>query len=562
MEIRGAEVVCHILKNEGVEYVFGVPGNSEVPLLDALAETDIRYISAIHESVSMGMADGYARSSGKVGVALVHTTPGTANVIGNMLNAYDAGTPLVVLAGQQDSRLRWSDALLDSDLMPMVSQFTKGRWSVNRAQDIPRTLEYAFKEAACPPTGPVFVAVPRDVQAQAVEFNPSTMGRRQIEAAVRPDRELVIKVAQMLVSAQRPAILAGYQVPDADASGELAELAETIAAPVFTTGLVPKLIFPTDHPLYFGRVPPLGFGLPGLSEPADVLLAIGNGLFKQLFHIEGPLIPPATRLIQVDLDACGLSRECRADLALLGNPKQVLSELVSEARRITGKSERDRIRRRDKDLRKMRADARASEAAAFAKERLDIPMRPSRAVKDIADSLPADAVVVDEAVMLTSYVASIMDFTKPGSYYCSISCLGWGLPAALGVALGTSRRPVLALVGDGSALFGIQALWTANKYQLPVIVAVLNNRAYAAVKWGFAMYPDRRCPEGSDLGFELGIVDFLKLAGAFGIKAERIEDPEKLRPALKRAISRGQPALLDLVVDPRDVGYGLPSLPE
>ena len=163
MEITGAELICRILKDEDVKYVFGVPGNSEVPLLDALAGTEeLKYISAIHESVSMGMADGYARASGDVGVVLVHTTPGTANIIGNLSNAYDAGTPIVVIAGQQDSRLQWLDPLLDSDLSPMVSQHTKNRWWVGRAQDIPKALDRAFREATTPPTGPVFVVIPRE----------------------------------------------------------------------------------------------------------------------------------------------------------------------------------------------------------------------------------------------------------------------------------------------------------------------------------------------------------------------------------------------------------------
>ena len=162
--------------------------------------------------------------------------------------------------------------------------------------------------------------------------------------------------------------------------------------------------------------------------------------------------------------------------------------------------------------------------------------------------------------MLTSYVASIMEFTKPGSYFCSITCLGWGLPASLGVGLANSGKPVVALVGDGSALFGIQALWSAAKYEIPVIMVVLNNRGYAAVKWGLASYPDRKSGEGADLGYDLGNVDFPKLAQSFGVSGQRIEKPEEIVPALKRAISARKPALIDLIVDPGDVGYGMPRL--
>lgn len=561
MELRGAEVVCQMLKDEGVKYVFGVPGNTEIPLLDALAQTpEITYISAVHESVSMGMADGYARASGNVGVVLVHTTPGTAYIIGNLYNAYNAGTPIVVLAGQQDSRLQWSEPLLDSDLLPMVSQFTKDRWWVGHAQDIAKALNRAFKEATTPPTGPVFVAIPRDLQSQTVVYDAPTARGRQVPMAIRPDRESLARAAQLLAAAEQPAILAGHQVPDADATSELVDLAETLGAPVYATAQVPKLIFPTNHPLYYSRVPPLGFSLPGLDGPADVLLAVGSQLFKQLFSIEGPLIPPTTRLIQIDLDPRGLARDCPAEVALVASPKTALAELTTEVRQLMSPGQREASRRRLEKLKNARAQAREARERDFKKGWDAVPIRPSRAIKEIAGALPPGSVVVDEAVMLTTYIEYIMEFSEPGSYFTSIACLGWGLPASLGVALATSRRPVVALVGDGSALFGLQALWTAAKYQIPVIVVVLNNRGYAAIKWGFAMYPERASGEGADLGYDLGEVNFPQLAQAFGINAHRIEDPAQIGPTLEKAIGTGKPTLLDLAVDPKDVGYGLPSL--
>ncbi len=559
--MRGADVVCSILRNEGVKYVFGVPGNSEVPLLDSLAQTrGTKYISAIHESVSMAMADGYARASGKVGVALVHTTPGTANIIGNLSNAYDAGTPIVVIAGQQDSRLQWCDSLLDSDLLPMVSQHTKARWSVSRAEDIAQALDRAFKEATTPPTGPVFLVIPRNLQTQTVDFDPASIQRRRVPMAIRPDRGYLRKAAQLLAEARQPAILAGYQVPSTNAIDELIQLAETLNAPVFTTGLVPRFIFPTNHPLYYGRVLPIGFALPGLENPPDVLLAVGSKLFKQLFFIEGPLIPHTTKLIHVDYDPAALARECPAEVALVGNPRIVLSELTQEIGRIMSPAQRTQGQLRYKKLKQARQQARAASEEYFRKERDLLPLRPSRAIKEIADALPEESAVVDESVMLTSYIASIMEFTEPGSYFCSITCLGWGLPASLGVALGTTRRPVVALVGDGSALFGIQALWTAAKYRIPVTIIVLNNRGYAAVKWGFSSYPDRKSGRNADLGCDLGNVDFPKLARSFGIGAERIRNPKHIKPSLNEAIGANEPVLIDIILDPDDVGYGMPRL--
>ncbi len=559
--MTGADVVCRILEEEGVEYVFGVPGNTEVPLLDAIVRTPgIRFISAVHESVSVGMADGYARASGRPGVVLVHTAPGTANAIGNLYNAYNAGTPLIVMAGQQDSRFQWSDPFLDADLLPMVSQFTKERWWVGHAADIPKALDRAFKEAATPPTAPVFLAIPRDLQAQELDFEPGPPRRRRVPMAIRADRDSLERAARLLAGAEQPAILAGHQVPDAGAVAELVELAEMLGAPVFTTAQVPRLIFPSSHPLYYSRVPPMGFSLPGLDGPADVLLAIGSGLFKQLFCIPSPLLPPSTRLIHLDIDPRAVGRDCPAEVALVADPRTALAELAAEVRRLLSPGQRAKIGERFDRLKSAREQARAAREEDFRKEWDAVPTRPSRAIREIANALPPDAVVVDEAVMLTSYVEYVFEFSRPGSYFSANACLGWGLPAGLGAALGSPGKPVVALVGDGSALFGVQALWTASRYCLPAVMVVLNNSGFAAIKWAFSMYGEAGSAAALDVGCGLGDVDFLKLAGAFGVQARRIEEPGGIGPAVVEAIGAGKPVLLDIALDPTDVGYGLPSL--
>ena len=559
--MTGAEVICRILGEEGVEYVFGVPGNTEVPLLDALARTPgIRFISAVHESVSVGMADGYARASGKPGIVLVHTAPGTANAIGNLYNAYNAGTPLIVMAGQQDSRFQWADPFLDADLLPMVSQFTKERWWVGHAEDIPKALDRAFKEATTPPMGPVFLAIPRDLQAQEIDYGPASPRARRVPMSIRPDRDCLEKAAQLLASAEQPAIMAGHQVPDAGAIAELAALAEMLGAPVFTTAQVPKLIFPSSHPLYYSRVPPMGFSLPGLDGPADALLAIGSGLFKQLFSVPAPLLPPSTKLIHLDVDPQAVGRDCAAEVALVADPKIAIAELTDEVGRLMSPDRAAKSRKRFDRLKAARDQARAAREEDFAKDRDAVPIRPSRALKEISDALPDDAVVVDEAVMLTSYVEYVFEFSRPGSYFSANACLGWGLAASMGTALAASGRPVVALVGDGSALFGVQALWTASRYRIPVVMVVLNNAGFAAIKWAFSMYDGKGLPDGVDLGCELGDVDFPGLAQAFGIQARRIEEPAAIGPAVAEAVRAESPVLLDIALDPTDVGYGIPSL--
>jgi benzoylformate decarboxylase len=291
-----------------------------------------------------------------------------------------------------------------------------------------------------------------------------------------------------------------------------------------------------------------------------VLLALGSGLFKQLFYVPPPLVPASTKLVHVDVDPREVGRDSPADVPLVADPKIALAELAAEVGRLQSPDQRTKSRERFERLKSAREQAKAAREEDFRKERDAVPVPPSRAMREIGAALPKDAVIVDEAVMLTSYVEHVLEFSSPGSYFSANASLGWGLAAALGVALGTSRRPVVALVGDGSTLFGVQALWTASKYRIPVVLVVLNNSGFAAIKWALSMHSEDGAAQAADLGCELGDVDFPGLAQAFGVEAQRIEEAAEIGPALARAIATDGPVLLDLALDPADVGYGLPSL--
>lgn len=560
--MTGAELICRVFKDEGVKYVFGVPGSTEVPVMDAIAQDpDITYISAVHEAVSTGMADGYARASGGMGVVMVHTAPGTSNVIGNLYTAHAAGTPMLVIGGKQDTRLKWSDCYLDADLLPMVSSFTKACWEVNHAHELPVALRRAFKEATTPPTGPVFLGIPRDLQEQTIDVDLSLERRRRMPEAGRPDREQLREVAGLLLEAERPAILAGRQVADVGAVTELVRLAELLSIPVYATAQIPKLVFPTSHPLYYNRILPIGFQLAGLDGPADVVLAIGSYLFKQILYMPGPLLPPGMKMVQIDSDPAGLSRDCPADIALLASPKLALAELADEIERIMSDSQREAAKQRFTRLKQARDEATRGREEQFKDVWDQVPIHPWRAVSDMIAALPHGSIIVDEAVMLTTYLEYLYETADVSGYFSANACLGWGLPAALGVSLAAQGRQVVAMVGDGATLFGLQALWTAARYELPVVFVVLNNSGYNAIKWAFAAYPMRGCSRDADLGCELGNVDFPAVAGGFGVQGERIENPDEVRPAFERAVASGKPRLLDIMLDPKDVGCGLPRLP-
>ena len=266
-------------------------------------------------------------------------------------------------------------------------------------------------------------------------------------------------------------------------------------------------------------------------------------------------------MIQIDVDPRGLAKDCPADVALVADPRSALADLTTEIKNLATDDQKERNRLRFEKLKDLREEARNARETEWKKDWDSLPIRPARAMHEIASVLPTGSIVVDESIMLTTYVECIMEFPERGSYFSNNACLGWGLPACLGISLAAPDKPVIGLVGDGSALFGLQAMWTARKYEIPVVMIVLNNQGYAAIKWGFSMYPDKLSVEGADLGYDLGDVDFPALAKAFGISACRIENPSEIGPALQKAIGEGKPALLDLMVDPKDVCWGLPRLP-
>lgn len=554
-EMTGSQMVWNILKDEGVEYVFGVSGISVMSLLRTLTQMpDIRYIHAAHESVSMGMADGYARASGKLGVVLVHSTPGLSNVMGNLHNAYSAGTPILVIAGRRDSRVEWSDRFIDVDFLPMVSQVTKGRWMINRAEDVPIAFHHALKEANTPPKRPVFLGIPEDVQVQTASYQPMPPQGRHLSMNISPESESLRRAAQLLMEADKPLIFAGHEVPDDNAVSELVNLAEAIGAPVYCSEEY-KLIFPTNHPLYCGKARAMSAHLRWMISSADVLLSIGSDLFKQVDYSETPLFESGTKMIQIDLNPQGLARFYPTEVALLASPKIALNELASVIDGSLSTDQRQKCQQRfEKSANIIREKKAALEASFNADYWNAIPMKSLRALKEIADGLPSNTVIVDETSTLTGIVAQSIGLSDPGSYLYCVDSLGWGLPASLGAAVGSPERPVIAIVGDGTALMSIQALWTAARYQIPVAMVIFNNGGYAAIRGLFKVgYGGEVSPPPSSeqiANYDIGDVSFVKLASDFGISAQRVEDPSKIGATLDEAVGLKKPVLIEIMLDP------------
>jgi len=546
--ILAKKYLCEALLAEGVHHIFGNPGSTEVPFLDALANyPDLNYVLVTHESAAVAMADGYARASGEPGVVSVHTFPGTANALGSLYNARKEGTPLVVLAGQQHSRLLIGEAFLSADVVQMASPFVKWAWQVTSAGDVPVALRRAFKVAMDPPRGPVFLSLPRDLLEEEIEADVPPVARQRLSGRLRPDPAAVAQAARVLAEARSPIIVAGQGVADAGAQQEVAAVAEMLGAPIYYEPFVTSVNSPADHPLVLGGGG-LGRGeINAAMAGADVMLAVGSRVFVE-FDYPGPrVVPPGLRIVQIDLNpweigknapvAAGIVGDCAAALAELG---EALAPLVDKH------AAGDRAAR----VRARQAEMRAALAEAVQADYEAVPIKPRRLVHELVAALGTDGILVDEGIQTSPYAKRYLPSMRPGSYYANKGgYLSWGLPAAMGVKLARPEAPVAALVGDGCATYGLQSLWTAARYRVPFVAVICNNATYMAVKALLVARGGDAVRLDSYIGTDLGHIDFVTLARGFGVAGERVEQPDDILPALRRGFASGQPYVVDVLLD-------------
>ena len=555
--MRGGDVFMDSLKAHGVECIFGNPGTTENPVLDRLVESGIDYYVALHEGVAVGAASFYAQASGKTGIVNLHVAPGLGNGIGMMYGAKKAGSPMIVTAGQQDSRLRLRDPLLGGDLVEMAQSVTK--WSVepNSADEIGPIMRRAFKVAHEPPEGPVFVALPVDLMEQDTEVAasvPDTLAR--LGAA---ESAAVERLAAILLDAQRPVVVVGDDVARSGASAALETLAELIGSPVYHEPLRCQLAISNRHPAYSGRVPLETEGLQRLFAVHDVVLLIGGPFFEELWFSPGELFSETTQVTQIENSRERLARNFRLDLGVLGDLPPTLDRLVQQvvSRRDAAATEAARLR-----LERLTANSEAERDAAAERleaHRADRPVSPAVAVHEISRALPDGVIVVDETITAYLETSSRLELTTPGDYFGGRGGgIGQGVAGAIGIQVAVPDRRVVALSGDGSAMYSCQALWTAAHHSLPIVFVIFSNREYRVLKHNLDVYR-RRFDIESDkpyphMDLSEPHIDFPGLAKSLGVDAELVEDPADIGPALERAFESGAPRLLEIVIAGLETG--------
>ena len=547
-EMTGAEAMFEIMVREGVRYVFGNPGTTELPLMDLFAaRTEVEYILALHEDSALGMAAGYADATGRAAVVNLHTNPGLAHALGNLYNAFRAGTPLVVTAGQQDTRAMIEEPLLTADMLELARQHTKWVWEARHASDVPAVMARAFKIAETPPTGPVFVSLPVDVMEQRADIKlaPAT----EIGTRTRGDRASVERAAQVLIEARNPAIIAGDGCARSGAVDVVVNLAEAIGARAFSEPLNALLDFPTDHALYAGPMFANAKQTSEQLEGVDVIVIIGANNLAPLVYTGARMIPESARLIQINADPRELGKNYAAEVAILADPGAAVEELIEAIRaRATDQVTEMIARRREMiSARIKEVRARFGEQAGVASDAA--PMSPAYVARVMREAADPRAVLVDESVTSTAFVRTGFTLSEPNSYfYAKGGSLGLALPAAVGVKLAMPDRQVICAVGDGSALYSVQALWTAARYGLAVKFVVFNNSSYMILKGGLLAMKGASVARGVFVGMDITEpeIDFVGLAGSMGVGARRVTRASELRAGLDWAFGEAGPTLLDV----------------
>jgi benzoylformate decarboxylase len=549
--LSGKRAFLELLKQEGVDVMFGNPGTTELPLMDALAvEDDIRYTLALQEAAVMAMADGYAQASGKLAVVSLHVTPGLGNAMGMLYDAQKAGSPILVTAGQHDQIFNTTEPILWADLPTLARPLVKWSAEVHHLADLPRMVHRAVKTALAPPTGPVFLSLPADVLKAEGEID--LLAPTRIATATRGDRAAVAAAASLLAKAERPVIMAGDAVAQGRALPELIAFAEALGAPVYSELIPSTASFPSSHPLYRGTVNRVAPYVRKMLDEHDLLFSVGADLFALSLPSDQEPVPPGFPIIHLDVDPWELGKNYPAKVAILGDPKGTLPDLTEALVAALGATGREQARARGQAAK--RANIAAREALA-AKARRTADQRPVQAlalIEAIGRALPKNAVVIEETISSSLGLRQLVNSDDAQSLFALRGGgIGWGLPATIGAKIALPDRPVVGLIGDGSAMYTCQALWTAARYKIGVVWVIFNNRSYRILKQrvnamrGHAAQTDRFV--GMDLvGPE---IDYIGLARSLGVAAEPADSVADAVDLLKKGLAANAPLLIDVALD-------------
>ncbi|HTO64134.1 MAG TPA: benzoylformate decarboxylase [Bradyrhizobium sp.] len=509
-----------LLRTFGIKKVFGNPGSTELPFLADWPD-DIDYVLGLQEASVVGMADGYAQATRNAGVVNLHSAAGVGNALGNIFTAHRNQTPLVITAGQQARGILPLQPFLYAE---RASEFPRPyvKFSVEpaRAEDVPAAIARAYHVAMQPPCGPTFVSIPIDDWSHSAQ----PIAARQVSRAIGPDAEAMKALAAALAASKHPALVVGPAVDRAEAVDLMVQVAEKAKASVWVSPFSARCAFPERHPQFAGFLHASPGQLSDALKDHDLVLVIGAPVFT--FHVDGhaAIFDGAATLFQItdDADAAAITPTGNSIVATMKPALSMLLDLLPAAKRA----------------------APAGRVLPSPPKAAD-PIPVEFLLHTLSTAMPAQAALVEEAPSHRPLMHKFMPMRGADSFYTMASGgLGWSLPAAVGLSLGRPERRTVCLIGDGSAMYSIQALWTAAQRKLPLTVVVINNLGYGAMRSFSQVMQVRNVP-----GLELPGIDFIKMAEGMGCDAVRVTGSSELAPALTRALSHQGASLVEVMVD-------------
>jgi len=546
--ISGRSAFLALLKDEGITHLFGNPGTTELPIMHALKEhPDLTYVMAMQESLVVAIADGFSRASGRLVACNVHVAPGLGNAMGSLFNASFTGTPMILTAGQQEQGHGLMEPVLYGPLVQMAEPLVKWAVEVTRLEDLPRIVRRAAKIATTPPTGPVFISLPGDIlNAEAgIDLGRST----RVDTRVRPSDESLQALAARILKAERPVIITGDEIVKSDALKEAALLAETLGCAAYQSSTPYGASFLSESPCFMGALSRLQAQVREVLSPYDLLIVLGADPLRMSVYSEVDPLPEGMPIMQVGLVEWDLAKNYGAEIALQADVRETLRVLVPALKAAGGAALGARAKLGIAALKPKNWTARrATVIEQIAKHADRSPIDPDYLALQVVEAMPDNAILVDEGLTSSRQMLALRPHRDRYGYHALASGgIGWGLPASVGVSMANPHRPVVCYSGDGSAMYSIQALWTAAHQKLPLTVVIVNNGGYRIIKQRLLAFHGDDHFVGMD--FVDPPVDFVGIGKALGLEAMRITEAKDLKPALSSAFRRPGAKLIEVVVD-------------
>jgi acetolactate synthase-1/2/3 large subunit len=542
VKLTGSKILLESLIQEGVETIFGYPGGTVINIYDDLMSSSIKHVLTRHEQAAVHAADGYARATGKVGVAIATSGPGATNTITGIATAYMDSIPLVVITGQVPTGLIGNDAFQEADTVGLTRPITKHNYLVRDVKDLARIIKQAFYIARTGRPGPVVIDLPKDVQIAKTKFEyPDKVELRGYKPTYSGNMRMVEKAVKMMLVAKKPVLYVGGGATLTDAHAELLKLAETLKIPVTTT-LMGMASFPTRHPLSLGMLGMHGTYYANMAvTSSDLLIALG-ARFDDRVTGKISTFAPHAKIIHVDIDPTSIKKNVRVDLPIVGDLLDVLKKMNKKL--AEHKVEIAQANEALKPWHEEVAVWRKEHPMSYKPSKKEI--KPQFVIEKLRELSNDDAIVTTEVGQHQMWTAQFFDFTQPRTFLSSggLGTMGYGLPAALGAQVAFPQRQVIDISGDGSFQMNSQELATLVQYRLPVKIAILNNNFLGMVRQWQQLFFDKRY---SQTCMELPI-DFIKLAEAYGATGLRASTPDEVEEVIKKAFDTPGPVIMEFKV--------------